>query len=48
MTPDSIHGLSIPRELVLNVLRGEERLADVRRLRVLAALAQQEPQKDAA
>lgn len=39
MTPESINGLSIPRELVLGVLRGEERVSDMRRLRVIAALA---------
>lgn len=48
MGPESIGGLTIPRELVLEVLRGEERIADVRRLRVLAALAQAVPEKDAA
>ena len=48
MTPESTHGLTIPRELVLNVLRGEERIAAVRRLRVLAAVAQIEAEKDAA
>lgn len=42
MTPESIHGLSIPRELVLSVLKGQERVADPRRLRVLAALAADE------
>ena len=39
MTPESINGLSIPRELVLGVLRGEEPVSDLRRLRVIAALA---------
>ena len=39
MTPESINGLSIPRELVLGVLRGQEPVSDVRRLRVIAALA---------
>ena len=51
MSPESTHGLSVPRELVLSVLRGGERPADVRRLRVLAALASQQPapqHKDAA
>lgn len=48
MSPESIQGLSIPRDVVLDVLRGEERVADVRRLRVLAALAQIEAEKDAA
>jgi hypothetical protein len=48
MSPESIQGLSIPREVVLSVLRGEERLAEVRRLRVIAALAQAEADKDAA
>ena len=46
MTPESINSLSIPRELVLSVLRGEERVADVRRLRLLAALAQREPRRE--
>ena len=48
MSPESIEGLSIQREVVLSVLHGEERLADVRRLRVLAALAQIEDERDAA
>ena len=51
MSPESTHGLSVPRDLVLSVLRDRERPADVRRLRVLAALASQQParpQKDAA
>lgn len=39
MTPESINGLSIPRELVLGVLRGEEPVSDMRRLHVIAALA---------
>ena len=39
MTPETITGLSIPRELVLGVLRGEEPVSDMRRLRVIAALA---------
>lgn len=46
MTPDSITGLSIPRELVLEVLRGEERVAEVRRLRVRAALADLERRRE--
>ncbi len=39
MTPESIDGLFIPRELVLGVLRGEEQVSDLGRLRVMAALA---------
>ena len=39
MTPESINGLSIPRELVLSVLHGDEPVSDLRRLRVIAALA---------
>lgn len=39
MTPESINGLSIPRKLVLSVLRGDEPVSDLRRLRVIAALA---------
>lgn len=52
MTPESIDGLSIPRELVLSVLTGGERAAGARRLRVLAALAagerreEEEPSRD--
>ena len=48
MTPESVQGLSIPRDIVLSVLRGEDRITDVRRLRVLAALAQIHAERDAA
>lgn len=46
MTPESINGLSIPRELVLSVLRGEEPVSDLRRLRVIAALASDQGDRD--
>lgn len=46
MTPESINGLSIPRELVLSVLRGQEPVSDVRRLRVIAALASDQGDRD--
>lgn len=45
MTPDSITGLSIPRELVLEVLRGEERVAEVRRLGALADVERRREQE---
>jgi hypothetical protein len=48
MTPQSIPSLSVPRELVLSVLRGEERVAHVHKLRLLAALAQPRTEKEAA
>lgn len=46
MTPESISGLTIPRELVLGVLRGEEPVGDTRRLRVIAALADIERRRE--
>lgn len=46
MTPESITGLSISRELVRDLFRGEEPVSDTRRLRVLAALADIERRRE--